>query len=731
MSQGAHRLRRCAVVLSSLIGLGYITWRLVATLNPDAMWFAVPLWLAEAYGLLASMLFYYTVWDTTPAPVPAGGGRYTVDVFVPSYNEPVWMVRRTLLGALGIRYPHATYLLDDGRRPEMADLARELGCGYITRPDNRGAKAGNLNWAMQQTSGELIVIFDADHVALPHFLDRVVGYFDDPRLAFVQTPQEYYNVDSFQHLSTRPGRGAWHEQSLFYRCIQPGKARRNAAFFCGSCGVIRRSALDQVGGFATETITEDLHTSMRLHQRGWKSEYHNEVLALGLAAQTAAPYHLQRLRWGQGTMQALRREGVLRGKGLSWHQRINYFASALHYFDGVQRLIYYLAPALCVATGILPIRANPAPFVAGLVAYYGSSFVAFKLSGRGYAMFFATELYHMVRFYTYIRSLAGLVMRRKLRFKVSPKAAVGRPGLRDMLPSAIIGVYVGACVAGGIARYALGHVGNAPAFWVNVVWSAWTAGLAMAAVRLTTRKVDFRAIPRSVAGLPVRWATDGARGIGVLSDISEAGAAVVLPRMDTAPERLCVEMQWPGLYVRHIGRVCRAIPVEQGLLVGLAWEEEQAPSPLLLARLAVDLCARHFLLDFERPPDRLGLLQLRRGYRRSSERRAIAVPVKLGAGDNAPWGMTENVSEEGALLLSPRAYESGARLQLRCADGTRLPVRVIRCSEVPLPPGRAWRVAVRGPRLLDALSRPLVPAEPPIASPDAAAQPTELSPQIA
>jgi cellulose synthase (UDP-forming) len=721
-------LRKVAVIASSLIGLGYVSWRLVATLNPDALWFAIPLWLAEAYGLVASVLFYYTVWDTTPAPVPDATGRYSVDVFVPSYNEPLWMVRRTLIGALGMHYPHATYLLDDGRRPEMAALARELGCGYITRPDNRGAKAGNINWAMQRTSGELIVIFDADHVALPHFLDRVVGYFEDPRVAFVQTPQEYYNVDSFQHLTTRPGRGAWHEQSLFYRVIQPGKARRNAAFFCGSCGVIRRSALDEVGGFATETITEDLHTSMRLHQRGWRSEYHNEVLALGLAAQTAAPYHLQRLRWGQGTMQALRAEGLLRGRGLSWHQRINYFASALHYFDGLQRLLYYLAPALCVATGILPIRSGAAPFVAALVAYYGSSFVAFKLSGRGYSMFLATELFHMVRFYTYIRSLLGLVVRRKLRFKVSPKAAVGRPGLRDMLPSAMIGVYVGVCVAGGTARYALGHVGNAPAFWVNVAWSAWTAGLAMAAVRLTSKKVDFRAIPRSPASLPVRWASDEQRGIGVLADISEAGAAVVLPRTASASDRLCVELQWPGLVVRHVGRVCRAISVDQGLLVGLAWEEEDAPSPLLLARLSVDLNARHFMLDYERPPDRLGLLLLRRGYKRTSERRACAVPVRLGAGETAPWGMTENVSDNGALLLSPRAYERGARLQLRCADGTRAPVQVVRCSEVTLPPGRAWRIAVTGPHLLEALARPMVagidtdhdPAERPALSPQLA-----------
>jgi len=261
------------------------------------------------------------------------------------------VVRRTLIGALAMTYPHETYLLDDGRRPEMEALAKELGVGYITRPDNVGAKAGNLNWAMGRTSGDFIAIFDADHVPLRQFLDRTLGYFADPTVAFVQTPQEFYNVESFQHLTKAAQKRSWHQQQLFYRVLQPGKDNWNSTFFCGSCGVMRRAALEEVGGFATETITEDMHTSFRLHAKGWSSAYHNEVLALGLAAQTATPYHLQRLRWGQGTMQMLRKERLFTNSGLSIHQRINYFASVLHYFDGYQRLLLYMAPSLAVATG--------------------------------------------------------------------------------------------------------------------------------------------------------------------------------------------------------------------------------------------------------------------------------------------------------------------------------------------------------------------------------------------
>jgi len=203
---------------------------------------------------------------------------------------------------------------------------------------------------------------------------------------------------------------------------------------------------------------------------------------------------------------------------------------------------------------------------------------------------------------------------------------------------------------------------------------------------------------------------------------------VLLPPGATATERLYVDLQWPGLALRHAGLVRRAIHVEQGLLVGLEWDEHDAPSPSLLAQLAVDLGARHFLLDFERPPDRLGLLLFRRGHKRSSDRRAVAVPVRLGATDDAPWAITENVSEHGALLLSPCAYERGARIQMRCADGTYAPVRVVRCTEVKLPPGRAWRVAVTGPLLLDALARPMTVG---IDSGRELAEPRTLAPQIA
>jgi cellulose synthase (UDP-forming) len=189
--------------------------------------------------------------------------------------------------------------------------------------------------------------------------------------------------------------------------------------------VVRRTALKQIGGFATGTVTEDLHTSIRLHARGWRSRYHNEVLAYGLAPQTAIPYHVQRLRWGQGAMQIFRKDQPLLIPGLTLVQRLNYLSSMTTYFDGWQELIFYLAPPVYLLTGVLPIRTLGVEFVIRFLIYYVASFIAFKMSCRGYGMALLTEGYNMARYYTYIKTTFGLVAGRRLRFAVTQRTAGG------------------------------------------------------------------------------------------------------------------------------------------------------------------------------------------------------------------------------------------------------------------------------------------------------------------
>jgi cellulose synthase (UDP-forming) len=338
----SHIYRTFAVAVG-IYFVYYLWWRASSTLNPHALFFSWLLWAAEAFGVLSYLLFAWMTQNILPKkPFKNAPPGLAVDVFIPTYNEDPQILEATLTGCKKIKYPHTTYLLDDGRRDEVRRLAQRLGTHYITRPTNEHAKAGNINHALPLTRGEFIVILDADMVPQPNFLHRTLGYFSNPRLAFIQLPQEFYNQDSIQHDRHRP---EWHEQALFYRVIQPGKNYTNSAFWCGSPSVVRRSALVDVGGVATETVTEDIHTSVRMHSRSWDSLYLNEPLAYGIAPQTIHAFLQQRLRWAQGTMQLYRsKDSPLWKKGLTWKQRISYFSSFLAYFESFQKLILILIP---------------------------------------------------------------------------------------------------------------------------------------------------------------------------------------------------------------------------------------------------------------------------------------------------------------------------------------------------------------------------------------------------
>lgn len=236
---------RILVLLTLLSGTIYIGWRWLFSLNFDAWWIAIPLVLAETYALIDVFFFGFTLWraKSRPSP-PAAPSGLRVDVFITTYNEDVDLVRRTAEAATRIRYPHRTYVLDDGNRSAMKAMADELGIGYITRGpgwENRPlhAKAGNLNNALMQTDGEFLLILDADQVPRPQILDRTLGYFTKRTVALVQTPQEFVNVPDHDPLGS--------QAPLFYGPIQQGKDGWNAAFFCGSNAVLRREALMQLG----------------------------------------------------------------------------------------------------------------------------------------------------------------------------------------------------------------------------------------------------------------------------------------------------------------------------------------------------------------------------------------------------------------------------------------------------------------------------------------------------
>ncbi|HET6999484.1 MAG TPA: glycosyltransferase [Solirubrobacterales bacterium] len=418
-------LLRGLALLALVWGLGYLTWRVGwSGEGANPILFAMLL-ATEVYGLYALAVLAWFSWSRPPAVRPATTPGRSVDVYVCTYDEPSEVVMATLAGCRALTYPHTTYLLDDGRRPEMEEMAKLAGARYLTRPDNSHAKAGNLNAALPRTTGDLVLMLDADHVPMPDALDALVGYFDDERMALVQTPHDFFNHDSVQHYVV--GR---HEQSLFYRVVCPGKDRHGAAYWCGSAALINRHALLAIGGVATETIAEDFHTTIRLLRDGWRTRYHDEVLVQGLAPHDLDGYLLQRDRWARGNLAVFTLpESPLRASELTPLQRLSYFASLFAYLAPPMRLLLLLTLGAVLWTGALPLKISVVALAALWLPSVLLNLGAGAALARGYMRIPETAHYELLTMEIYTRALRCIVRPSRTAFKVTPKQGADGGGL--------------------------------------------------------------------------------------------------------------------------------------------------------------------------------------------------------------------------------------------------------------------------------------------------------------
>ncbi len=418
-----HQLLLRALALLALVwGAGYLTWRIGwSGEGANPVLFAMLL-VTEVYGLYALAVLTWFSWSRAPVRRPPTTAGRAVDVYVCTYDEPIEVVMATLAGCRALTYPHTTYLLDDGRRAEMEELAGLAGARYLTRGDNSHAKAGNLNAALPRTEGDLVLVLDADHVPMPDALDALVGYFDDERMAVVQTPHDFFNHDSAQHYSV--GR---HEQSLFYRVVCPGKDRHGGVYWCGSAALINRHALLEIGGVATETIAEDFHTTIRLLRHGWRSRYHDEVLVQGLAPHDLDGYLLQRDRWARGNLAVFTLpESPLRARELRPLQRLSYLASLLAYLAPPMRLLLLVTLGLVLWTGALPMKISVVALAALWLPFLVLNLSAGMALARGYMRIPETAHYELLTMEIYSRALRCIVRPGRTAFKVTPKQ--GRDG---------------------------------------------------------------------------------------------------------------------------------------------------------------------------------------------------------------------------------------------------------------------------------------------------------------
>ncbi|MDQ1130710.1 glycosyltransferase [Microbacterium sp. SORGH_AS_0888] len=629
ISEGRLLLLRVVVLLTVLLGVNYIAWRWLFSLNWDAWWIAIPLIAAETYSLIDVCLFGMMMWRARgrPAPPPPVEGL-AVDVFIATYNEPIDLVMTTALAARRIRYPHRTWILDDGARPELRRRAEAAGVGYVSRGAEwddrpRHAKAGNINNALQVTDGEFILILDADMIPRPEILDHTLGYFDDPSVALVQTPQVFSNVATGDPLGS--------QAPLFYGPIQQGKDGWNAAFFCGSNAILRREALMQLGivGYvreldrsvsralrsaarvversrtspaaadpavaaaldevaaavaeararlraheplgevtyrlhrrvdaatrsivasdvagidddlrelaalaassgagtspeehafdveqavavltskdlsplnaleaaqavlrtigvdraaeaqpvmplATISVTEDMATSMRMHGMGWKSVYHHELLADGLAPEDLGTMLTQRLRWAQGTMQVFLRENPLVQWGMSLPQRLMYFATMWSYLSGYAAVVYFAAPIIFLVLGILPVHAYAGDFFARFIPFMVVNQVLFLIAAKG-APTWRGQQYSLALFPVWLKACStaftNVVLRIPLGFAVTPKTRPSTNGPQWHLIKTqlvVMALLVVAIVVGCIRLLVNGAepVGTA----VNIAWAVY------------------------------------------------------------------------------------------------------------------------------------------------------------------------------------------------------------------------------------------------------------------
>lgn len=492
---------------------------------------------AEAYSVVILVLgFFQSARPLRRCPVPMPEDIETwpvVDVYIPTYNEPLDVVRTTILAATNMDWPPDrlnVYVLDDGRRSEIHKLAQEAGCGYIARLDNVGAKAGNINNALQKTSGEYVAIFDSDHVPTRSFLQLTMGWFlRDARLGLVQTPHHFYSADPFErNLGTF--RHVPNEGELFYGVLQDGNDFWNATFFCGSCAVLRRAVLDEIGGIATETVTEDSHTALRLQRRGWNTAYLNLPQAAGLATANLSDHIGQRIRWARGMVQILRFENPLFGRGLTWPQRLCYFNAVVHYLHALPRLIFLTAPLVYLLLG----RSNLYGYVWAILAYVFPHLLLATLTNSrvhgSHRHSFWNEVFETILApYILLPTLLALLNPRWGKFNVTPKRTIVTKAYFDLPIASPFLLLLGLNVAGLVAAYLQWSAGvdDNGTLLVNMMWTVLNVLILGATLAVPWEIRQLRAATRVDLRMPFRLRTRTGQPVtGVTLNLSMAGGGV-------------------------------------------------------------------------------------------------------------------------------------------------------------------------------------------------------------
>ncbi|MGH2699990.1 MAG: glycosyltransferase [Actinomycetota bacterium] len=455
----SRRMRLLALVAAPLT-LWYFLWLLQLDRIGHPLLYGV-LVVAELFNATQAVGFWWTCsreGRRRPQRAIPLARTPKVDVLIPVYDEPLEVVASTVEAATRLEGAHVTvHVLDDGDSDELEALAANVGAHYLRRAESHGAKAGNINHALKLTEEEFVVVFDCDHVPHRDFLVKTLPHLTGDT-AFVQTPQYYAN-----HHTGSLSSSAWAQQALFFGVIARGKDGIGSMFCCGTNVVFRRSALESIGGFPEDSLTEDFELSLHLHERGWKSAYVSEVLAQGLGPEDMASYVGQQQRWSRGCLSAI--PSIFRAR-IPLRQRLQYLLSSMYFLTGWTVLIYMSLPVIRITTGAQPLAdASADAFLLHFVPYFGFALLNVARAGSGSYSFGAFAL-SAASFWIHVQSSILQLRGKPARFVVTPKK-----GETKRQPTTVVPALVAVAVLGLAALFGLVR-SQSPATLNNVAFAA-------------------------------------------------------------------------------------------------------------------------------------------------------------------------------------------------------------------------------------------------------------------
>jgi cellulose synthase (UDP-forming) len=532
------------IVLSLVTSTRYLYWRITETMVFDNFlngFFGTGLFLAELYAWIVLALgFFQAAWPLERKPIPLDPDSSTwptVDIFIPSYNEPLSVVRTTVFGALAIDWPKDkinVYVLDDGRRDEFRLFCEEVGVGHITRTENNHAKAGNINAALTKTNGEFVAIFDCDHVPTRTFLQVTMAWFlKDKKLGMLQTPHHFFNPDPFEK-NLKTFKTVPNEGELFYGLLQDGNDLWNATFFCGSCAILRRKAILDVGGIAVETVTEDAHTAMKMHKLGYTTAYLAVPQAAGFATESLGGHVGQRIRWARGMAQIFRIDNPFLVKNLELPQRFCYANAMLHFFYGLPRIVFLTAPLAYLFFSAEVIQAS-----AYTIALYAiphlmhANITNSRIQGEFRHSFWAEVYESVLAWYIFRPTLIAVINPKLGKFNVTAKGGVNEKEYFDWNIAKPYLILMTLALAGfvvGLLKIFFAENPDVDTLTLNLIWTIYNLTILGASVAVANESQQLRGSHRVPMKIPAALRSMSGRSyVCETSDYSDGGVGLMMP----------------------------------------------------------------------------------------------------------------------------------------------------------------------------------------------------------